>query len=380
MRKETLMTARTVDAAIEAACEEIGCSREDCEFEIVDLPKKAFFGLKSIPAKVRVWIEVPDEKPALSRAADSRSSAEPKPQRQTKKPQQKKEHQVSRDVKKPASQQKAPLSQPAVKREARQQTSEPSSPPKVVNAQDLTAKETLAVKYVADILAAIGLDNDIETIREDGGFTIKVQGKGKGGALGVIIGHRGETLDAIQYLTGLAVNRADGDYLRITIDCGDYRTKRKETLIELANRVAKQVAETNVSRTLEPMNPFERRIIHSTVAEIEGVYSLSVGDEPARRVVITTPTAKRPSRPGGSGGRRHRDDRPPREGGDHSPRERSDRDGGGRPPRRDGGRGPGGGRGERGRTPRPPQIVPDVPKTTPEAGTEGQLYSKIDLE
>jgi len=364
------MTARTVDAAIDAACEKIECEREDCEFEIIDLPKKAFFGLKSIPAKVRVWIEVADEKPAPAKATpESRRSVPSKPLRQEKEGTQKKEPRAPREARKTAPQQKAAGATSPVKKEVRQAEQTHSE---VVSAKDLSAKEALAVKYVEDILSAIGLDNDIETIREDGGFTIKI--KSKGSTLGVIIGHRGETLDAIQYLTGLAVNRADGDYLRITIDCGDYRAKRKETLIELAHRVAKQVADANVSRTLEPMNPFERRIIHSTVAEIEGVYSLSVGDEPARRVVITTPTAKRPSRPGAGGGRRQRDDRPPRE-------RSSDR--GGRPPRRDGGsRGPGGrGGGDRAaRTPAPPQIVPDIPKATPEAGTEGQLYSKVDLE
>ena len=335
MRKETIETAKTVEAAIEAACIYLGCTRENCEFEIIDLPKKSFFGLKHIPAKVKVWFEAPDEAPKQKPAV-----------KQQRQPEQHKKT--------------APQSVP--KPEQKKHEAKPVQTEKVADYGDISAKEQLAKQYVLDIITAMGLANDVEAVREDDGICVKIAGKG----LGVMIGRRGETLDAIQYLTGLVVNRLEGDYVRITIDCGDYRVKRQETLQVLATRVAEQVLKTDISKTLEPMNPFERRIIHSTVSEIEGVSSISVGEEPNRRVVITTPTAKRPSRPD-SRGSRDRGERGGNRGDRRSGGRRNDRDRGG--DRRGGGR------------PRPaPQVVPDVPKATPEADTSASLYSKIDLD
>ena len=341
MRKETIETAKSVEAAIEAACLYLGCKREICEFEIIDLPKKSFFGLKSIPAKVKVWFEAPD---AVSKPVSVKQEKQPEqPQRPV--------------AQKPHS---------APKPEQRKLEPKPEQKEKPVVSGDACAKELLAKQYVSDIITAMGLSNDVDAVREDDGICVKISGKG----LGVMIGRRGETLDAIQYLTGLVVNRLDGDYVRITIDCGDYRVKRQETLQSLAKRVAEQVLKTDVSKTLEPMNPFERRIIHSTVSEIEGVSSISVGEEPNRRVVITTPTAKRPSRPDSRGGRdrSERSDRGDR--GNRGPRRGNDRDRGGRSDRSD-----------RNSRPRPtPQVIPDVPKATPEAQTGDSLYSKIDLD
>lgn len=111
-----------------------------------------------------------------------------------------------------------------------------------------------------------------------------------------MIGHHGENLDALQYLVALACNRIDGEYYRITLDCGNYREKREETLRALATRIAAKVKKTGRSQLLEPMNPYERRIIHSVVSDIEGVYSKSKGEEPNRRVVILSET---PAKNGG---------------------------------------------------------------------------------
>ena len=119
-----------------------------------------------------------------------------------------------------------------------------------------------------------------------------------GDTTGAVIGRRGETLDAIQYLVSMAANRGDKDYVRITVDCCGYRDKRKAILEELAEKIAKTVIRTGRTSTLEPMNPYERRIIHSAVANIEGVTSRSVGDEPFRKVVIasTNPRQRRDKR------------------------------------------------------------------------------------
>ncbi|MCL2033640.1 MAG: Jag N-terminal domain-containing protein [Oscillospiraceae bacterium] len=347
MQKEIFETGKTVDAAIDSACEKLGCKREDCQWEIIDLPKKGFLGLKNNPAKVRVSIEVPDEKP--------------KPEQKKPEPEQP-QKQVKQKPPQPAFREKrAKSEQPKKQKEIRE-----TKPAVVVDEAKISEKEKIAKEYLQNILKSAGLDAEFKIVREHGGSSINITGEG----LGMIIGRRGETLDALQYLTSLVANRG-GDYVRFTIDCGEYRMKRKDTLEALARKLASQVLKTNVSKTLEPMNPFERRIIHSTVYEIEGVSSLSVGEEPNRRVVITSPTAK-PTRGGGyrqGGGVRPSmpgRGRPPERGA------RSDR-----PDRRDRGDRD---RGRGGRQQASP-ATSGPPKQTPEAeATTGISFGKIDLE
>ena len=203
--KEIITTGKTVDLAIEEACRQLQTAREKVEFEIIDLPKKGLFGLKTYPAKVRVFV---------------------------------KEH-----------------------------------------------KEEMAVEYITAVLKAMGVqDFTAEANRDGENLNITL----KGDDLGFVIGRRGETIDAIQYLASLAVNRLDGDYMRITIDSGNFREKREKTLESLARRLARNVVKSGRSMTLEPMNPYERRIIHATVATVEGATSSSIGEEPNRRVVISS--------------------------------------------------------------------------------------------
>ena len=353
MQKEILETGKTVDAAIDSACEKLGCKREDCQWEIIDLPKKGFLGLKNNPAKVRVSIEVPDEKP--------------KPEQKRQEP-EKPKRQVKQQPPPPAAREKREKNEPPRKqKEIKEQKSGV-----VVDETEITEKEKIAKDYLQGILQSAGLDAEFKIIREHGGSSINITGDG----LGMIIGRRGETLDALQYLTSLVANRG-GDYVRFTIDCGDYRMKRKDTLEALARKLASQVIKTNVSKTLEPMNPFERRIIHSTVYEIEGVSSLSVGEEPNRRVVITSPTAK----PARGGGYRQGGGRPPAGPGRGRPERsaRSDRpERFDRPDRRDRGDRD---RGRGGRQQASPAATGGPPKQTPESeSTTGISFGKIDLE
>ncbi len=233
--KECTMTAKTVEEAIELACGQLGLPREEVEIEIIDLPKKGFFGIGAQPAKVRVY-------------------------------------------------------------------------------QESSNKAEIAVAYIKDILTEIGLPHVEVTakVEENNNAVITLSGEG----LGVIIGRRGETLDALQYLTGLVANRADGDYMRVTIDSGNYREKREKTLETLAKKLANNAVKTGRSSTLEPMNPYERRIIHAAVSQVEGALSTSVGEEPNRRVVISSANPKKPRTDGrgkGRGGSR-RGGRPSGEG------------------------------------------------------------------
>ena len=143
----------------------------------------------------------------------------------------------------------------------------------------------MAVEYITAVLKAMGAqDFTAEANRDGENLNITL----KGDDLGFVIGRRGETIDAIQYLASLAINRLDGDYMRITIDSGNFREKREKTLESLARRLARNVVKSGRSMTLEPMNPYERRIIHATVATVEGATSSSIGEEPNRRVVISS--------------------------------------------------------------------------------------------
>lgn len=151
-------------------------------------------------------------------------------------------------------------------------------------AVDDSDKISLAAAYLEKVLTALGVqDFKINIIKKEDITVLDIVGD----KLGIVIGRRGETLDSLQYLAILASNRNDDTYCRITVDCNGYRDKREETLKGLAERTANKVLRQGRRITLEPMNPYERRIIHSKVAEIEGVYSNSIGEEPYRKVVIS---------------------------------------------------------------------------------------------
>ncbi len=181
-----------------------------------------------------------------------------------------------------------------------------------------------AEAYLRSILEAMGVtDYTMDVSEKDNHCTITLDGEN----LGFIIGRRGETLDALQYLTGLVGNRADSAYYRVTLDIGNYREKREQALVALARRLGGQTARTGRRNSLEPMNPYERRIIHTTVQEMEGVISWSVGSDPNRHVVIG-PSDDNPNKDKGGdrgerrgrgrrGNRGDRGERRERRGGDY---------------------------------------------------------------
>ena len=148
--------------------------------------------------------------------------------------------------------------------------------------KSLSAAEA-AEAYLRKVLAGLGVDEfTCEVTEQENGCVISLDGEN----LGFIIGRRGETLDALQYLTGLVANRADNAYYRVTLDIGNYRDKREQALVALARRLGAQTARTGRRNSLEPMNPYERRIIHTTVQQMEGVISWSVGSDDRRHVII----------------------------------------------------------------------------------------------
>ena len=143
-----------------------------------------------------------------------------------------------------------------------------------------------AEKYVKSVMEKFGIETEIKASVEDETVNIEIIGDSE--AVGKVIGRRGDTLDALQYLTSLVVNKDEQDYIRVTIDTENYRGKREETLIKLAKRMAGVVSRSRKSVTLEPMNPNERRIIHSALQEYRNITTYSTGKDPNRCIVITT--------------------------------------------------------------------------------------------
>lgn len=393
MRKEIIQTGKTVEDALETAFMKLGVDRDKVEsdWEIIDLPKTSFFGLKKIPAKVKLTVELPEPKQPVGARSQERRTEQRPPQEQRKAvpPQQQKREKPTaapspapqKAAAKPVFSQAAPTPSSPASSDAETRKQDYIVQQKTIN----PAKIDAAKEYISGILSAMGLEGRLSVATEPDGFVISIAGQG----LGAIIGRRGETLDSLQYLTSLVANRLEGDYLRITVDCGEYRKDRQQALVELAKRTAEQVLKTNVSKTLEPMNPSERRIIHATVSEIAGVSSASIGVEVGRRVVIKTPTSTMPSRSrddrGGSG--RERDHRDSRSRDAGRPPRRDDRGGsrsagrGNRDGDRDGRRDTFSRRDREERKPASalPIAPAPPPKPTPETSSDTPLYGKIEL-
>lgn len=159
-----------------------------------------------------------------------------------------------------------------------------------VEAEYIETKTDVASKYIKNVLNAMGIENvTIVPSEIDGGVQFEVNGDG----LEELIGKKGEMLDSLQYLASLASNKLDREYFRISIDSNGFRARRKEQLEELARKIAEKVKKSGRSSALEPMNPYERRIIHAAVSEIEGVQSQSKGEEPYRKVIISSTTPRK---------------------------------------------------------------------------------------
>ena len=269
MIKEAIGVATTVDDARKMAVENLHAPIDvDVKVEILTFPKKKVLGLfGGADAKVRAYyddgVEEKKEAPKAEKKSAPQKKDAPAKNANDKKPQPKKE--AKKDAPK----------KEAVKKEA-------------APAVDFSAIEPVendATEYLKSILVGMGFTDVGVTAREaaeDVCFEITCSED-----YGNIIGRRGETLDALQYLTRLFVNRANDNNKRVALNVGDYRARREETLRALAKRQAQRVLKYGRSSSLEPMNPYERRIIHTAIQEIEGVTSHSVGEGDRRRVVVT---------------------------------------------------------------------------------------------
>lgn len=239
MLKTLEKSGKTEEAAIAAALEELGLDRDDVSVEIVERAKSGFLGIGASPAVIRVQYEAPDEETEQEAApAEPEASVEPA----------------------------APVDEP--ESYARIRT------------------------FVSGLLEHMGIQAQIDiTARDNGGVNVNLSGSG----MGAVIGRRGETLDAIQHLTNYAVNRGSDKHMHISVDAESYRAKREESLVRLAEKMAAKAVKYKRSMALEPMNSYERHVIHTALQDYEGVTTSSTGTEPNRRVVVSYEKPQRTS-------------------------------------------------------------------------------------
>ena len=298
--KQYEFSARTESEAIELGLQELGVSIADVDVQVVEEGSKGLFGLfGSRPVKVRLTLKDAEEDPLADLLDDKPAKEEKKAEKAEKKAEKKavktEEKAEKKAEKKPAAEKKKtekkaepkaeePAEQPkAVKQEIR-----PMEKPEVtmIPEEELAADSPagIAHAFLMELTRLMGVDVTIDMGTDAEG---NVFGYINGDTLGILIGRRGETLDAVQYLTSLKVNRGREGYIRVTLDTENYRAKREDTLIRLANRMANRALRTGRKVSLEPMNPYERRIIHYALQQTSGVTTHSEGEEPNRHVVIT---------------------------------------------------------------------------------------------
>lgn len=256
MARSIEVSAKTIDAAIEKGLLDLGLEREEVTVEVINNPKSGFLGIGAVPAKILMTVLSDEEEPEVKKEFSAPAKkAEKKPEKKIEKKQEKK----------------------LEKKEIRG-----------VASSD-------AEEFLSKVLGFICEDAKVEKREgEDGSVTYEIVGEHLGG----IIGRRGETLDALQHLVNLAVNRRGEEKSRIMLDAENYRAKRSESLEKFAQRAAASVLKYKRNKALEPMNAYERHIVHVALQDMENISTSSVGNEPNRRVIInyTGPDARPPRR------------------------------------------------------------------------------------
>ncbi|NLT57462.1 MAG: KH domain-containing protein [Clostridiales bacterium] len=282
MTKELIVTAKTIDEAIEKGLLELGLDRDSISVEVLATPSKGFlFGIGATDAEVKISYEVeakdpPPTRPPVKKPAEPAVKTAEVPPR-------------GEPAQKPPRPKQEPQ-KPAEKKRERPVAAEPAPPraqpePEPVPEQKpfVPVEGTDAERFLREVFGI--LEMEVSMRAETDGELLRVSVQGEHMAL--LIGRRGETLDALQYLTGLATGRGDNGYRKVSIDIENYRAKREEALVALAHKTAARVVKERRAVTLEAMNPYERRVIHATLQGVPGVQTSSVGHEPNRRVMVS---------------------------------------------------------------------------------------------
>lgn len=290
MARQIEQTGKTISEAVEAAAKQLGVDLADVDYKILDAGSKGFLGFGAKLA--RVLVTVNGEEEAKEEPKEIKPKESFKKPRKTEKPVKKEAKEVKKDVKpEPKKEVKPELkAEPAAK--AEEKAAEPVAPAAEKTEESARAKLTdedkkiilgTAVSFLTSIFETMDMEVKIDaSFIDNKQIMINVEGE----EMGTIIGKRGQTLDSLQYLTNLVVNKGEYAYMNVTIDTENYRLRRKETLEHLAFNLAKKAKHNRRNVTLEPMNPYERRIIHATLQNDRYVTTYSEGVEPYRYVVI----------------------------------------------------------------------------------------------
>ena len=303
-------SAKTKSEAITKACIELGVSSDQLEIQVVSEGSNGFFGIGSKPAIIKVRkVEPVSEEEEMKEIVETvklDSFKEEAPVKEEKKPEPVKVAKEAREPKavspkqekprqpKPAKERPVKEKQPKEPKQFREQKEKPakekpvkpSKPVEILtDLEEIKEVENRAKVFLRDVFASMNL-GEVEITSEynpaDGSLEVDFEGQD----MGILIGKRGQTLDSLQYLTSLVVNKGKSNYIRVKLDTEDYRKRRKETLENLARGIAYKVKKTRKTVVLEPMNPYERRIIHSALQGNKFVETVSEGEEPYRHVVV----------------------------------------------------------------------------------------------
>ncbi len=358
MVKDAIATGATIEEAQQSAIRSLNAPDDaDVQFEVLQFPEKKKFGLfGGKQAEVRAFYEAKEEKPKKVATVKKSSGAKAKAQQKAEKPANQKKEKAAAP-KKTAEEKKG-----TSPKKAEKAAEKPAEPREAVSMEEAPEQVKKAYAYLKTVIEGLGIEKyDIDVTKAGKEYFFEVSSEDN---YSLLIGRRGETLDSIQYLTRLAANRGkeDGKSVRISINVGDYREKRERTLKDIARKNGRRVRKYGRNMTLNPMNPSERRIIHTTIAEMEGLQSYSIGSDADRRVVIALAEGVEPLQPRNNGGRGRNDRGRGGRGNDRGGRGRNDR----------GGRGNGGNRGRSAAS-----DAPAAPARAPRSDSEGTRYGII---
>ena len=294
MEKTIVTTGKTIDLAIEAALTQLGLDRDSVSVQVLAQAKAGFLGFGASPAKVQVTYEAPDPKPeppkgALSSASRSKPKTAPAPKPEAPKvevpkvevPKVEAPKVEAPKVEKPKAE-KAKAEAPKERKPKAPKAEAPAAPKEFAPAAPGSTEEKIEV-FLKGLLEHMGSNAVPHAWKEDDNtYMVELTGDD----LGYLIGRRGDTLDALQHLANYTINRGIDGHIRINVDAESYRRKREESLRRYAQKKAQQVLKAHRRTTLEPMNAYERHVIHATLQDMDRITTYSVGTEPNRRVVI----------------------------------------------------------------------------------------------
>ena len=284
MEKTIITTGKTIDLAIETALTQLGLERDDVSVQVLAQAKAGFLGFGAAPAKVQVTYEAPDPVPEAPKVAlSSASRSKPKAVAPAKKPQPVKEAAPKAEAPNAAPSKAEPPKAPKESKPHKEETVKaPKEPRTYVPAEPGSTEEKIE-QFLKGLLEHMGSTAVPHAWKVDEN-TYKAELVGED--LGFLIGRRGDTLDAIQHLCNYSVKRGEEGHIRINVDAEEYREKREDSLRRYARKKAQQVLKNRRRTTLEPMNAYERHVIHATLQEMDNITTHSTGTDPNRRVVI----------------------------------------------------------------------------------------------